>query len=235
MPAAEIILDLRVLGDGAAPLSRLTPNHRLAGAELKIEAALRITTKELTVDNATMTIGTHRLSVSDRLVFGSGLADTRLSLEASGPTLRQLGYDFAPVDEPFRFLGKLVYVDDSWRVEDFSGTVGHDVMTLTGTLDWHGSEGRLYKGEGGFLFSDLAMLVIPQVLSPGEPISQFSQQCGVVALKVKAGVAEADVAVLQTKALGIISTGRVDLATEAIDFGFRTKQLSGLGLSVGPC
>ena len=37
--------------------------------------------------------------------------------------------------------GDLVYLDDGWRVEDFRGTVGHDVMTLTGAPhdDIHGA------------------------------------------------------------------------------------------------
>ncbi len=41
------------------------------------------------------------------------------------------------------------------------------------------------------------------------------------------------VAALQTDNVAIISKGQVDLATEAIDLGFRTKQRRGLGLSVG--
>ena len=132
---------------------------------------------------------------------------------------------------PAKLTGHFCFDDRSSQASEI--TLRELASSANGTLDWHGSKGRLYQGEGGFLFSDLAMLVIPQVLSPCDPISQFSQQCGVVALKIKADVAEAEVAVLQTKTLGIISTGRVDLATEAIDFGFRTKQLSGLGFSVG--
>ncbi|MGI9327053.1 MAG: hypothetical protein ACR2PZ_17680, partial [Pseudomonadales bacterium] len=165
-----------------------------------------------------------------RLELGPGTLDASLVVEerAEGSFV-----ELAAIGRGVQIQGSdtpLINIDAQLR--GFGTSLRELAASANGTFRWHASEGRIYDWGGGFLFNDLAMQVIPQVISFSEPLSEISQQCGVVALTVKAGVAEADVAALESNTFTIISTGQVDFGTETIDFGFRTKPVGGSGLSL---
>ncbi|MGI9324341.1 MAG: hypothetical protein ACR2PZ_03910, partial [Pseudomonadales bacterium] len=133
-PAVELILDLQVLGDGTPQLDRLAPDHRLTAVRVELEAELLITTEQFHVNKVTASVGEHQLRMLNPLVLDAGWAQTRIPVEARGPSLQQLGYAFAPVAIPYRILGEVGYADGDWYIEDPKATVGEHKIALDGLL-----------------------------------------------------------------------------------------------------
>lgn len=143
-----------------------------------------------------------------------------VELQASGRRIQTRGADAPLINMDLQLSG--------------SGSSLRELLAgVNGSLYSQSTEGLIYEWEDGFLFSDLAMRTLSRVVSQNDPSEKANQQCGVIALDVKEGVAEVIVAALQTDTVGIISQGRIDFATETIDLGFRTKQRRGTGLSLG--
>ncbi|MCZ6642151.1 MAG: hypothetical protein O7F71_11305 [Gammaproteobacteria bacterium] len=143
-----------------------------------------------------------------------------VELEMSGRQFQTRGVDAPLIDGELRLSG--------------SGSNLRELLAgANGSLYSQSSEGLIYEWEDGFLFSDLAMRTLSRVVAQDEPAQKANQQCSVIALELKEGVAEVRVAALQTDTVGIVSQGRIDLATEKVDLGFRTQQRKGTGLSLG--
>jgi len=110
----------------------------------------------------------------------------------------------------------------------------HEIMAgATGRLNGRQQAGQIDLQAAGVLFSDLVASILRTLnpLAESEPLTTL--ECGIYEVEIADGVATIEELALQSDKLTIISSGKVDLGTEAIDLTMRTKTREGLGLSLG--
>jgi AsmA-like protein len=110
----------------------------------------------------------------------------------------------------------------------------HDIMSASsGLVSGTQSAGKANLRGAGFLFSD----IIASILRTLNPLSEAEKlaalECGIYEIVIDEGVAKIEKLAVQTGKLTIISSGNIDLSSEALDLTLRTKTREGLGISLG--
>jgi uncharacterized protein involved in outer membrane biogenesis len=116
------------------------------------------------------------------------------------------------------------------NVRDLLATLDGRVLMHSGAGVLPGGSGRLVRLLFGAFGTELLQAVNPLAKSS----SKTNVNCAVLMLQVDGGVVTGDPAlVMQTDMLNIFGKGKINLATEALDFDFTTQQRKGVGLSLG--
>jgi len=110
----------------------------------------------------------------------------------------------------------------------------HDIMSgSSGRVSGTQSTGQINLQAAGFLFSDFVTSVLRALNPLAETESLTTLECGIYELRIDEGIATIETLAIQTDKLNVVSSGNIDLATEALDLSLRVKTREGLGLSLG--
>jgi hypothetical protein len=115
---------------------------------------------------------------------------------------------------------------------------GRNLRELTATLNGRirlvGTGGRVPTSKMNALTSDF-MLELLRTLNPIAKRKQFTDVvCQAYLVQINGGILSTDPAlVIRTTDIDVVSNGTVNLATEAVDFNFKTSARGGLGFSAG--
>ncbi|NIL94995.1 MAG: hypothetical protein GTO71_11320, partial [Woeseiaceae bacterium] len=114
-----------------------------------------------------------------------------------------------------------------------SGASVHEIMAgAEGNISLRHGSGQI-RDFSGRLFGDLLLEVL-RTLNPLRSGSDTRQlDCAIYEVAIEAGVAEIQELALQTNALTMIGSGRIDFDTEKLDINVRAKPREGIGLSIG--
>jgi hypothetical protein len=223
------------------------PVERLQG--LSLHASLR-------VDEWVAASGRFRDIRLDGTVVDGGLVIEQFgALGARGEVSGRLSY--TPVDGDYRFEAEVdgkrflfaapestpeqIEAAPRFDIEARLGSVGMTVHGLLHTLDGHliisGSPG-VVPTDSGWLMNMITGDFVYQVLNTINPLAKeqntMRMDCTVVLVDADKGRLTGDpLLVMQTDRLNLFVTGKIDLATEALDVSLNTQQRKGLGLSIG--
>ena len=206
------------------------------------------------------TFSTHRTSLRD-VILAASIHDGALFIEQFGVSGRrgriQGEMAYKPDADGWRFDAglrgdELVFApreetEEQLRARpEFSldaelGGRGANVRDLLATLDgrvlMHSGAGVLPGGSGRLmrlLFGAFGTELFQAVNPLAKSSSKTNVNCAVLMLQVNGGVVTGDPAlVMQTDMLNIFGKGKINLATEALNFDFNTQQRKGIGLSLG--
>ena len=177
-------------------------------------------------------VGGRRGRINGEMSYKPEADDWRLDAGIRGDELV-----FAPMDETEEHLR----ARPAFNLNAELGGRGTNVRDLLATLDgrvlMHSGAGTLPSGSRRFvrlLFGDFGTELLQAINPLAESNSKTKINCAVLMLLVDGGVVTGDPAlVMQTDMLNIFGKGKINLATEALDFDFNTQQRKGIGLSLG--
>lgn len=102
---------------------------------------------------------------------------------------------------------------------------------LNGRVRLDVGPGKLAPSGFSFLVSDFTTELF-KTLNPYSEKSEYTElDCAVAAADIVSGQVKLDPAILHTRQLTIVSSGKINLENERLDITFNTKQRKGLGLS----
>ena len=123
---------------------------------------------------------------------------------------------------------------DARLVLNGRGTSLHDIMAdANGSLEGSQKAGQIDLQAAGFLFADLVSSVLRAINPLAETETVTLLECGIYDVSIVDGIATVEQLALQSDRLTIISSGTVNLDTEAIDMTLSTKTREGFGVSLG--
>ncbi len=173
--------------------------------------------------------------------IGGGAATGQVGLDvSSGPTARLAARLEAKGIDLSRVLRHLGHPDLVTGVEadialDIRGS-GDSVRDLMAGLSGEAllvlGEGRIQSGFVDWLGADLLTQVVEKLNPFGRKDPSTELKCGVISFAAKDGVARSDKGIaFETSRMTLVSSGTVDLKTEAIDFSLRpeARQVAGIG------
>ena len=115
-----------------------------------------------------------------------------------------------------------------------TGASLHQIMaSANGEIIGRHAPGQIDLQAAGPLFSDVVASVVTSLNPLAEARPSTRLDCGVYDIDIADGVANIEELAVQTERLTILSSGNVNLGTEAIDVSLSTKSREGLGLSIG--
>ena len=236
-PARTVAIKTRLIPDVDLPLTLLERiNARVAiqstktrffdatYADLNLQATVR--DGQLTVDP--LAFGSVDGNLNGRVVIGPPNGQPNVRLVASGD---QILLSVVPgMNETAAASRYQVAVDVA--------ASGRNLRELTATLNGRirlvGTGGRVPTSKMNALTSDF-MLELLRTLNPIAKRKQFTDVvCQAYLVQINGGILSTDPAlVIRTTDIDVVSNGTVNLATEAIDFNFKTSARGGLGFSAG--
>jgi AsmA family protein len=114
------------------------------------------------------------------------------------------------------------------------GSVREVMAGLNGDLLLVMGEGRINNAFLDFLGADLLTQVVEKVNPYRKTDPQTDQKCGVIKFTVKDGMATADRGIaFESSKMTMVSSGTVNLKTEAIDFSLRPNPRESAGIGAG--
>ncbi|MGI9286387.1 MAG: AsmA-like C-terminal region-containing protein, partial [Pseudomonadales bacterium] len=123
-------------------------------------------------------------------------------------------------------------MDLNMALSGSGSTIRQIAASANGSISLRQGEGEIDNAFGGYIFRDFVSQVFG-VINPSTKDSPHTNlQCGIFQIDVVDGIATTRVAGLQSDQLAAASVGTVNLATEALDFSFRTKPREGIGISL---
>ncbi len=174
---------------------------------------------------------------------GGGTVSGQVGLDASGGTTAILT---ATIDAKGVLLGQVlaemgrpelvsgVKTDASMDLKGSGDSIRSLLAGLDGSLLVVLGDGKIHSGFVNWLGADL----VTEVVSKLNPLSKGGQstnlKCGVVRFAAKDGIARTDRGIaFETDQMNVVSSGTVDLKSEAIDFSLLPEARQGIGIGAG--
>lgn len=160
-------------------LQALTGLQGLPARPFDIKARLRYEGAGVRLQEASAVFGEHRVEAEGIVGTGSGLAGTRLDIEASGPELKNVALltnvPYLP-GGPFEVGGKLQISPGQLMLQDATATVGELTGTATGSIGLGNNSGEfdLMVSANGPEVADLADFEWMQKLA-GDAVSVYGR------------------------------------------------------------
>jgi len=183
------------------------------------DAALAISTFEFATEGGTLSGSLHLIPADDVFDFNVEIDAANLRLAALADA-DQDPASLPPVSGILQLSGR--------------GASVHDIMaSANGSLTGRQGAGQLNLQAINALFGDFLTSVLRTLNPLAEERTYSNIDCGILGVEIKDGIASIEELALQSDRLTIVSSGEIELATEAIDLNVNTKSREGLGLSVG--
>jgi uncharacterized protein involved in outer membrane biogenesis len=199
----------------------------LNGNELsELHVVTKIEDAALTVEPIEFVLGEGKFMGSLKLTPANDTYDIELEANVENLRLAQLADDnqdpatVPPLNATLSLRG--------------DGASLHDIMASSnGRLSGRQGGGHLNLQAAGALFSDFLTSTVRAMNPMAEDRTYTVIECGVFNIDITDGVANIEEFALQSDRLTIISSGNVNLETEALGLMLSTKPREGLGVSVG--
>ncbi len=191
-------------------------------ADLRVQAELK--DGQLTIDP--LAFGSEDGNLNARFVVGPVATSPNVALVVSGDNIR---------------LGVIPGMNETAAASRYDMQVdiaasGDNLRSLAATLGGRirlvGAGGRIPRTNG---LSSAFVGELLRTLNPTAKRHEFTEVvCQAYLFQIKAGVLKTDPAIaIRTTDIDVVSNGKLDLTTEAIDFNFKTAARKGLGFSAG--